>query len=548
MHGSSDGQCSIIPPGNPISVCQDFSNKYFQGRSLRQKNSNTKFCLFVDLYNGASNDVNYCAYSFVNNECYGTQGRVGQYFAITILCKNYYVYPETIYKMLHSAYIQMYNTGKILSGNSDGHDQYVISQFQEQEDYILALLKKIGETFSSIAKSHAKLLSNRYVKADYDSWKGEKINLEYCNSESAYNTLCDVGRIFVSEEYESQSVTIKKLEEKIKKMEKDKEGLERKIIDVKQLENSKARKEIDDLNTLLRQRDEQISNLNRDNERYKSSIEIVTKELEKFAKVTKTAIKTQEIKSNFQYNKNDSLLKTSLLSLILILIVASSVLNYYSFCNISSIITKVENNLNLINLQQQDSVEIGGENPFLEVSQTVIEVEAKGISQEIEVSCNSIWTIPITSERWLTLKKIDDSHLLITVSKNTTSEKREYTFMISSESEEKQIKITQLGKSSIIADYGLTVTDMGGHVLTSDSKVTKGQSLNAYLDHPNQSSGYGWKYSNCQGPDGNLREVKINITGNPGEKAIIAYGDLNNRKGRQQFTLNIRDATSDHTD
>ena len=94
IHGSSVGQSAFVPAGAPELICNDIAVKYFQGRTLRQKESAARKAMFVDLYNGSQGI--YSVYSFVNNACFGANGREGQYFAISILCKGAYIYPESI--------------------------------------------------------------------------------------------------------------------------------------------------------------------------------------------------------------------------------------------------------------------------------------------------------------------------------------------------------------------------------------------------------------------------------------------------------------------
>ena len=51
IHGSSVGQSAFVPTGAPDAICNDIAAKYFQGRTLRQKESAAKKALFLDLYN-----------------------------------------------------------------------------------------------------------------------------------------------------------------------------------------------------------------------------------------------------------------------------------------------------------------------------------------------------------------------------------------------------------------------------------------------------------------------------------------------------------------
>ena len=542
MHGSAGGQTTIIPPECPKSVCDDISDKYFSGRIARQKKSGTKLSLFVDLYKTIYGEQ-YCVYSFVNNECFGTDGREGQYLSITVLCKNAYVYPEAVYKMLHSAYNQMCETGRVIRKNEEGKDQYVIAQFSDQKEYLLKLIEKIGEAFNSIAHGQARALGANCVSADYDSWIGTKINIDNCNSVSTYTEFCECGRIFISEEYESPSAIIKTLEAKIQRIEQEKEKLEQKIIEVKNTENTKKRKEKDEFNEKLRRLQIEIDNLKNENKEYKDSIEIVSKELNRFSKASENISKANAERAQFKKHSTNGLLKICIFLAILILTVISSITNYSFFRDISIALEEhthfkdevpIENDTSIVQ-EQRDAITI--ETPE-------INVESKGGTYDILISGNSEWSIPTSSVDWIAFEKKDNYHLTIIVSPNTATNKRDYKFMLSSS--DKQITVKQEGNqhsSQQSIDFGLKINDNQGRTLDNDSRVYHGQTLTASINHHNPSNGYGWKYTKCSGPESNDKEVIVVITGNPGENAVIGYGDMNNRQGRQRITLKIYGTT-----
>ena len=220
IHGSSVGQSALVPAGAPELICNDIAAKYFQGRTLRQKESAARKAMFVDLYH--SSQGIYSVYSFVNNACFGANGREGQYFAISILCKGVYIYPESIYSMLNSAYDTIFKNGKILKRIENGEYQYVISQFSEQKDYLTAFLKKVEEAFDKLAPGEGKSISPNVSSANYDSWRGDKVSLDVCNSNSALKALTEVGRLYISEEYESASVTINTLRAQVQRLQAEK--------------------------------------------------------------------------------------------------------------------------------------------------------------------------------------------------------------------------------------------------------------------------------------------------------------------------------------
>ena len=533
IHGSAGGKTTIIPPQCPKSICEDISDKYFSGRTLRQKKSGTKLSLFVDLYKTIDGEQ-YCVYSFVNNDCFGTDGREGQYLSITVLCKNAYVYPEEVYKMLHSAYDQMCNTGKVISKNGEGKDRYIIAQFSEQKEYLLKLIEKIGEAFNSIASGQVRALSANCASADYDSWNGTKINLDNCNSVSTFTELCVCGRIFISEEYESPSEIIKKLNETIKRIEQDKNDLERKINVVQSSQKNRNNKEIEGLRNQLLQLQDERDGLKIENEKYNCSIDIVCKELNKFSKASKNISIGSVEKNKLSKHSTKDLLRTCILIAIFILTVISSIVNY-SFFRYISIALEEYTTLKNEALVEDGIVDVGGD---ITIEPSEIEVESKGGVFEILIRGNSEWEIPISSVDWIAFEKKDKNHLAIIVNPNTTTNKRDYKFMLSGS--DKQITVNQEGNpdvSSIPQDFGLNIVDKKGRTKRNMSRVIRGQILKASINRP--SSSCEWKYSNCMGEKINDKQVIVAISGNPGENAVIAYGDKNNQQEAQRITLKI---------
>lgn len=535
MHGSAGGQSTIIPPECPKSICDDISGKYFRGRIARQKKSGTKLSLFVDLYQ-TSDGEQYCLYSFVNNECFGTDGREGQYFSITVLCKDAYVYPEAVYKMLYSAYNQMCDTGKVIRKNEEGKDQYVIAQFSDQKEYLLKLIEKIGEAFNSIAHGQIRALTN-CVSADYDSWNGTKINLDICNSVSTFTEFCECGRIYVSEEYESPSAIIKTLEEKIHRIEQEKKKLEEKIIEAKNTENSRNRKEKEELSEQLRQLQDEIKRLNSENEKYKDSIDIVCKELNKFSKASKNISIASAERPQFSKHSTKELLKTCILLALLILTVISSIVNYSFFRDISIALEAHTHFKDEVPLENDTSI-VQEQSDAITIETPEINVKSNGGTYDILISGNSEWSIPTSSVDWIAFEKKDNNHLTIIVSPNTATNKRDYKFILSSS--DKQITVNQEGNqndSKAPVNFGLKIVDTQGRTLSNGNRVLYGQTLKASINSPNAN--YGWKFSKCQGKSINNKEVFVVITGNPGDNAVIAYGDKTKQQGRQRLTLKI---------
>ena len=275
IHGSSVGQSAFVPTGAPEAICNDIAVKYFQGRVLRQKESAAKKALFIDLYS-SSHGV-YSLYSFVNNACYGANDRDGQYFAISILCKGVYVYPESVYTVLNSAYDAMFKSGNILRTAEDGEPKYVISQFNEQIDYLSAFLKKVEEAFDKVLAGQARVLGTNTKSADYDAWRGHKVSIDICNSNATYNALSEIGRLYVSAEYESASETVVLLQAQVQRLQTEINEIENKHLEAKRSMKSKERHEIESLNSLIHQKDVEINSLQSQNAEYEATIDVVSK-------------------------------------------------------------------------------------------------------------------------------------------------------------------------------------------------------------------------------------------------------------------------------
>ena len=226
IHGSSVGQSNLIPEG-PREICNDISLKFFQGRELRRDKSQAKLVLFIEHYKGRSGE-HYCVYSFVNNDCKGSNGREGQYFAISILSDRYAAPEDVFRKVLSSAYEAMFSTGRILRNEGDA-DHYVIAQFSEEDQYLSALLGKINAAFLQIAGEQARPVGTDANGADYVTWNGFKAGLDICNSTSTYDEFLRLGRLYVSEEYGTQSDRIREFEATIQKLDDEKRALERSV-------------------------------------------------------------------------------------------------------------------------------------------------------------------------------------------------------------------------------------------------------------------------------------------------------------------------------
>ena len=342
IHGSSVGQSFFIPNDDVKTVCEDIAQKYFAGRNYRQNKSEAKHALFVEIYKKNDNGENFCAYTFINNDCIGANDREGQYFAITILCKGFYTYPETVYNMLNQAYNGLYSTKKIIGKTEDGKDKYVIQQFIEQKDLLSNVLKQVDNAFDNITNNCVKVIKKSNTIADYNSWEGNKMCLNVCNSEESYFSLCQIGRIYISNEYPSPSVIVNSLENKIKKLEKDIQEKENNANTEFRSKTSELRKEIEELSKQISERDKVIEKLNDNITEYNNTIDIVKSSLEKYAKVGNKISDVKESKSSYKSKSKIDLLKICILFIILIFTILSAFLNYSFFRNTTSHFEAIE--------------------------------------------------------------------------------------------------------------------------------------------------------------------------------------------------------------
>jgi len=549
IHGSSVGQSVFIPVGGIETLCNDIANKYFQGRTLRQKESSVKLALFVDLYKGSDGAV-YCIYSFVNNECRGANGRDGQYLALSIVCKGSYIYPEIVYKMLYSAYSQMFEKNKILGTNQEGKNQFVISQFKDEEEYLSAFCRQIGIVFDEISNGAGKTFDSGISTADYDSWRGTKVSIDLCNSMETFGSLCKTGRLYISEEYESPSQKIKVLEERIDSLRIEKEELERRSAEAKHSEKSKVRDEIEELHSQIKQKDAEIESLSVENCEYKVAIESVRNELDKYAKVGKAISNLQGKKSQYESKSKKDLLKICLLFIILILVILSSIMNYVFFRDIPPFFENSKETSGIVT-EVTSAVNSGtSENPVnsLVVTPKDLQFEAQGGSREINITTDGEWKCPDPPNDWIRLEKQDYNRLLVSVEAQSANHNRECTFMLKAGNLEKQISITQKGHSVNTADYNIIVTNSSGRKLKQNDFVQKGEVLSVTVANPSMAqNGFGWKYSNCSGNDKkNVKEVRVTVGDKSGQNVVISYGDVRTQTSpRTRFILKLQEEISD---
>lgn len=556
IHGSSVGQSSFIPSNAPKTVCIEIADSYFKGRELRCKESDAGKVLFVELCKGNSGNSFVC-YSYVNNKCIGAstnekEGRKGQYFSISVL-SSVYVFPELVCNLLEAAYEQLFE-GKII----DKEGQFLIGQFDEKKNDFQKAVEQIEKFFGEFSQS--RLLKSDGKLADYVTWKGEKYNLDTCNSEAAFEALCKQGRIYVSKEFESPNAKILSLEKRIKELQKEKAEIEEKSNKANSAERSKARQEIEDVGKQLK--DEKLKNdrLQADNNKYKESLEVVKKELDKYGKIGESIHELQGQRSKYEKKDRTDILKIILLFVILIFTLISSILNYTFFRNLSSDIEKIKTKIeNIKNVPETptkqpevkpdpgsvEQPQVLEETPkTLSLSISKLDFEAAGGSKDIIVTSSESWDYEKNSiPNWLTLTQKENT-LTVKAKANATNDQRNYRFMVRSGNLEKQVTISQKGKEKVEKpekpDFGMVIKDAKGNALKAGTKVTKGQKLTASVSKPSAADGVGWTFSGCSGNNNgqNWAEVQITVSAESGIVAI-GYGPKNDKSRRQIISFQV---------
>lgn len=553
IHGSSIGQSSYIPQGGPHGICNDICDSYFKGREARCKESEAEKALFVELCND-SNGEKYVCYSFVNNKCIGAavegnEGRPGQYLAISVLSRKF-VFPEPVYTLLSAAYKQLF-VGKII----DSQDRFLIRQFEEKKDDFQNAVSQIDRFFTEF--SQGKFVKSDSRHADFNSWKGERINLDTCNSEHAFDTLCKLGRIYISQEYESSNAKIESLEKKVIALQSEKAEMEEKINKAKTSERNKNKQELDELAIKLKEKETESKRLQNENDKFKESIGIVRAELDKIEKSSKDIHSLRsKVSDNPNMGKKD-VAKLLLLTLVLVFTLISGILSYSFFWNLSSdfeeIKTKIENINNMPEaLTKQPEINDQVEQPQVpeEASKTLslsiskLDFEAAGNSKDIIVTSSESWDYEEKGvPKWLTLIKIENK-LTVKAKANATNDQRDYRFMVRSGDLEKQVTISQKGKEKDKKpqkqDFGMVIKDSNGKALNAESKVTTGQILTASVSNSSFADGVGWTFDGCSGNNNgqNWAVVQVTVSAESGTIAI-GYGPKNDRSKRQIMSFQV---------
>ena len=571
IHGSSVGQSTFVPTDAVEDICKVLADWYFKGRISRQKSSAANEALFVDLCKDQTGNP-FVVYSYVNNSCRGKSddinklGRPGQYFALSVVCEDSYLFPEEIYRMLRAAYEQMFQKGNIL-GFTDNEVQYRIAQFSEQSEYLSAFLAKVITNFDKFAGTGKKIKADCHF-ADYDSWTGEKVSLDICNSIASYDKLCKTGRLYVSDTYESPYEKNSSLERELQNLKKERTDLEEQISKMKKSAGAKTRDEIAKLQEVINAQEEELKSSKSQLEECEATIDIVHEQLGKYVKFGKKISNVQEKKSQYEEKGKKDILKLCLLFIVMFLTIANGVLSYCFFRNLSSTFEKkkdeiAQGNTTALNAQQQgnqapaSSASVGFETEksasFLTVVPNSIMTNAQGRQEIIQITTDGAWntpTVPQAAKDWISLLKINERELQIIIEEHDDFVERKSTFMIEAGSFQQQITVTQKGKvasAQTCPNYGIVIRDQDGKILSKGDKVTAGQILTATVTNPSMSAtGYGWTCSNCTSPhqNKNLGEIRFTVSKGLKDEDVVAigYGKLDNGKLREKIQFKFAES------
>lgn len=544
IHGSSVGQSIYVPNGLPEHLCNSLADRYFKGRILRQRESALKYALFVELLTHENN--NYCAYTYVNNDCLGANSRDGQYFAITILSKQY-ILPESVYNMLKSAYYQMHKSGKVLSLNEEGKDIFVIGQFKEQGEYLDAFLQLIDNAFKKVA--HITAYDIKGTLANFDTWNGDKVALDICNSTIAFDKFCKVGRLYISEEYETSSSKISSMMKQISELSSEIQRIQHAQQKDKSKKEGQLQEEISQLKQELQGKDSEILKLQNENERYNETISIVQKELSTYSGASRKVAEEAKRVAQTSPREKKNYIRLCILIIILALTTLNAVMSYSFFRNIPLIIEEIKAVKETAQSGETENPKTGIDKPQqpikLNISTTSLSFNSDSDKNYVYISGGD-WTVNEECD-WITATKESGNRLTIEVTSNTTSKQRNGTVYIEVGETKETINILQEAKPvvsqhTVCPDYRFTVTDQKGKVVNPSDSLTKGTIIKAVIENPSYQPNIGWAQTNCDIGNGskNDKMKNITITGEPGSTVVFSYGDLNNRDLRKKFVLYVK--------
>lgn len=542
IHGSSVGQSIYVPTGLPEHLCNSLADRYFKGRILRQRESALKCALFVELL--TDNNDNYCAYTYVNNECLGVNNRDGQYFAITILSKQYLL-PESVYVMLKSAYRQMHESGKVLSINDEGKDIFTIGQFKEQGEYLDAFLQLVDNAFKKVA--HITTHDVRGTSANFGTWAGVKLALDMCNSTAAFNKFSKVGRLYISDEYETASSKISNMTKQISELSSEIQRIQQAQVKDKSAKEDQLQKKIIQLQQELDGKDSELLKLQNENERYNDTISIVQKELSAYSgasrKVTEEAKRVAQTSTRGKKNY----IRLCILIIILALTSLNAVMSYSFFRNIPLIIEEIKAVKETAQSGETENPETGidkSQRPInLNITPTSLTFNPDGDKNYVYIYGGD-WNVDEECD-WITATKESGNRLIIKVTSNTTGKQRDGTINIVAGGTKETITVLQdakveAQKSPVCPDYIFTVTDLYGKIINYGDSLSEGTTIKAVIENPDFQQGIGWKYSNCCGTSKNDEDKYIIINGNPGSKIVFSYGNLQDINLRKKFVLYVK--------
>lgn len=544
IHGSSVGQSIYVPTGLPEHLCNTLADKYFKGRILRQRESALKCALFVELLTH-END-NYCAYTYVNNDCLGANNRDGQYFAITILSKKY-ILPESVYNMLKSAYSQMHKSGKVLSINDEGKDIFTIGQFKEQGEYLDAFLQLVDNAFKKVA--HITTHDLRGTSANFDTWAGVKLALDMCNSTAAFNKFSKVGRLYISDEYEAASSKISSMMKQISELSSEIQRIQQTQQMAKSKKEGQLQEEISQLKQELKGKDSEILKLQNENERYNDTISIVQKELSAYSGANRKVAEEAKRVVQTSPREKKNYIRLCILIIILVLTSFSAVMSYIFFRNIPLIIEEVKA---VKETAQSGETEIpksgigaSQQQIKLNISDTSLTFDSDSAENDVYISGGD-WTANEECD-WITATKESGNRLTIKVTANTTVKQRNGTVNIVVGGTKETITVQQEAKPvvsqhTVCPDYRFIVTALDdGHTINPGDSLSKGAIIQAVIENPSDQPNIGWARHHCDiGNNTNEKMKIITITGEPGSEVVFSYGDLKNGDLRKRFKLYVK--------
>ena len=421
IHGSSVGQSIYVPTGLPEHLCNSLADRYFKGRILRQRESALKYALFVELLTHENN--NYCAYTYVNNDCLGANRRDGQYFAITILSKQY-ILPESVYNMLKSAYNQMHKSGKVLTLNDEGRDIFVIGQFKEQGEYFDAFLQLVDNAFKKVG--HITAYDIKGALANFETWNGDKVALDICNSTIAFDKFCKEGRLYISDEYETSSSKISSMMKQISELSSEIQRIQQAQQRDKSKKEGQLLEEISLLKQELHGKETVISELRNENDRYSETISIVHKELSAYSGASRKVTEEAKRVAKTSPGEKKNYIRLCILIIILALTSLNAVLNYSFFRNVPLIIEEIKAVKETAQSGETENLEIGidkSQQPIkLNISTTLLTFNSDSDENYVYISGGD-WNVNEECD-WITATKESGNRLTLKVTSNITGQQR----------------------------------------------------------------------------------------------------------------------------